>query len=86
MDSPGERETSTIAGNSGGAVLPVIQEQQAPTSARVISAMMAAFYRMQVERSQGAHDGEDWKLDVSDTLRKNSPQLLVLYPHQLGPC
>lgn len=84
--SAGDENFLPLTGNSGGAVLPVIQEQQVRQSAKVISSMVASFYRMQVQRSQALHDSEDWKLDVSESLRKNSPQILVLYPHQLGPC
>jgi len=82
----GDEDFLPLTGNSGGAVLPVLQEQQARQSAKVISVLVASFYRMEVERSQGAHDVEDWKLDVSERLHNNSPQILVLYQHQLGPC
>ncbi|HET7871154.1 MAG TPA: hypothetical protein VFL42_01505 [Terriglobales bacterium] len=98
--SNGDQNFIPLTSESGGAVLPVINyqakrtydmsdpklQEQVRKSARVVSAMVAAFYRLQLERPQAAHDGEEWKLELKETLRKNSPQLLVLYPHQFGPC
>jgi hypothetical protein len=95
----GDEDFIPLTSNSGGAVLPVINdslhrsasmndpkvEQQVRQSARVIFAMVASFYRMQVERSPGSRS-DDWKLDISESRRKAAPQTLVLYPHQLGPC
>jgi hypothetical protein len=95
----GDEDFIPLTSNSGGAVLPVINdsvhrsssmndpkmEQQVRQSAKVIFAMVASFYRVQLERSQGSRS-DDWKLDISESRRKAAPQTLVLYPHQLGPC
>lgn len=96
----GDEDFIPLTSNSGGAVLPVINDsvhrsanmndpkvqEQVRQSAKVIFAMVASFYRLQLERSQALHSSEDWKLDVRESLRKTSPPMLVLYPHQLGPC
>ncbi|HEX7286304.1 MAG TPA: hypothetical protein VF532_08985 [Candidatus Angelobacter sp.] len=95
----GDEDFIPLTSNSGGAVLPVINdsvhktsslndpkvEQQVRQSAKVIFSMVASFYRMQLERSQGSRS-DDWKLDINESRRKAAPQTLVLYPHQLGPC
>lgn len=97
--STGDENFLPLTGNSGGAVLPVINgdahrtynmsdpklQQQVRLSAKVVFSMIAFFYRMQVERSQASRS-EELKLDVTENLHKSSPQVLVLYPHQLGPC
>jgi hypothetical protein len=97
--SQGDEDFVPLATNSGGAVLPVVNtdnrrtydmgdpklQQQVRQSARVVSGMIWTFYRMQLQRSNVARS-LDWRLDVTERVRKVAPQVLVLYPHQLGPC
>jgi hypothetical protein len=95
----GDEHFFPLTVNSGGLVLGVINldprrsydmgnprlVQEVQQKARSISKMIAAFYRMQVEPPPLSH-AEDWSLDVSDSIKKNSRQMFVLYPRALGPC
>jgi hypothetical protein len=85
--------------NSGGLVLAAMNAnsrrsysmadarvvQDVRQKARSISRMITAFYRMQIEPPHLAHP-EDWSLDVTESIKKHSQPMFVLYPHVLGPC
>ena len=97
--SRGDEDFLPLSTNSGAAVLPVINsddrltydmsnpklQQRVRQSARMVSSMIDSLYRMQLQRSETTRQ-EDWKLDVTDRIHKIAPRVLVLYPHQLGPC
>jgi hypothetical protein len=85
--------------DSGGLVLSVMNADSRRTysmadprlvqavrqKARSVSNMIAAYYRMQIERPQIARP-EDWILTINDEIQKHSQPMFVLYPHELGPC
>jgi hypothetical protein len=85
--------------NSGGAVLGVINGdsyhsynlenpqvlQSVRQKALSVSKMISAYYRMQVEPPQLTH-AQDWNLTINPEMQKHAPPMIVLYPHQLGPC
>jgi hypothetical protein len=95
----GDEQFFPLTINSGGLVLGVMNMdprrsydmgnprlvQDVQQKARSISKMISTFYRMQVEPPPLSH-AEDWSLDVSDSIRKHSQQMFVLYPRALGPC
>jgi len=95
----GDEHFFPLTVNSGGLVLGVMNMdtrrsydmgnprlvQDVQQKARSISKMIAAFYRMQVEPPPLSHAG-DWSLDVTDSIKKHSQQMFVLYPRALGPC
>jgi hypothetical protein len=94
----GDENFLPITVNSGGAVLSAINgdarhdysmkdpkvEQQVKHSAQVAWNMIASFYRMEISRSENR--AEEWTLQPDENLRKSAPRMVVLYPHQLGPC
>jgi hypothetical protein len=97
--STGDENFLPLATDSGAAVLPVINtdeqrtynmsdpklQQRVRQSARMVSSMISSLYRMQLQRSNATRS-EDWQLDVTERIHKTAPRILVLYPHQLGPC
>lgn len=95
----GDENFLPLSENSGGAVLGAINgdahhsysmneprvQQQVKQSASVVWNMIVGLYRMEIQRPQGTRS-EDWTLEESDSLRKTIPRMLLLYPHELGPC
>ncbi len=95
---PGDENFLPMTVNSGGAVLSAINgdarhdysmkdarvEQQVKQSAQVVWNMIASFYRVEISRSENRT--EDWTLQPDENLRKSAPRMVILYPHQLGPC
>lgn len=95
----GDENFLPLSVNSGGAVFSAINgdahhsynmndpkvRQQVKQSASVVWNMISGLYRMEIERPQGTRT-EDWTLEESDSLRKTIPRMLLLFPHELGPC
>ena len=59
--------------------------QRIRQQARSIAKMISTFYRIQLESPQLSHP-ENWSLNISETIQKQSGQMFVLYPHSLGAC
>jgi hypothetical protein len=95
----GDEHFLPLTGNSGGLLLSVMDEtldtphnmndpkvqQQVRYKAQQLLKMVSVFYRLQIEAPQLSHP-QEWKLGVSDAVRKGVPAMWLLYPRELGPC
>jgi hypothetical protein len=95
----GDENFFPLTVNSGGLVMVPINadtrhsynmadaklQQSVQQKARAIAKMIDAFYRIQLEPPQLSRP-ETLTLDVTDSLKKRTQQMWLLYPNQLGPC
>jgi hypothetical protein len=59
--------------------------QEVRRKAQAVSNMIAAYYRMHIEPPQLSRP-ETWSLGIKEEIQKHTPPMVVLYPHELGPC
>jgi hypothetical protein len=85
--------------NSGGLLLGVINVnshinykmtdphilQDVRRKALAVSNMIDSYYVMQIDPPQLSRP-EEWNLGIKDEIQKHAAPMVVLYPHELGPC
>jgi hypothetical protein len=59
--------------------------QEVRQKARSISKMINALYRMEIESPQLSHS-EDLNLDITESIKKHTQQMFILYPRTLESC
>jgi hypothetical protein len=59
--------------------------QDVRRKAQSVSEMVQTYYRMQIDPPQLTRP-ENWDLSIKDEIQKHSAPIVVLYPHELGPC
>lgn len=58
-------------------------ESHIQMQAKAILRLVTEFYRVEIEAPKPGH----WRLDLSESVRKTAPGVLILYPHELWePC
>jgi hypothetical protein len=97
--STGDEHFFPLTTNSGGLVLGVMNMdsrrsysmsdprllQEVRQKARSVSKMINSFYRMEIDSPPLPH-AEDLNLDITESVRKHTQQMFVLYPHTLETC
>ena len=96
----GDEDFYPLTSNSGGLVMMVADpdskqfsdnmsdpqvQQRVKARAVIVTNAVEAFYRAVVEPQRVPSPGW-WSLDLTESIRKNSPKMWLLYPNQLGSC
>jgi hypothetical protein len=96
----GDEDFFPLTSNSGGLVMMVADpdskqfsdnlndpqvQQRVKTRAVIVNNAVDAFYRAVVEPERVPSPGW-WSLELTESIRKNSPKMWLLYPTQLGSC
>jgi hypothetical protein len=96
----GDEDFFPLTMNSGGLVALVVDpdnkqfsdkiddpqiQQGVRFRAQVIANAVDTFYRMVLEPQHGMR-GEWLDLGLTESIKKNSPKMWLLFPHSLGPC